>query len=190
MVKSLNKAIKYLMKEYVFPLLTILFFFCAVSISVAQDYVVREGDVLKIAVYDNPDLSTVARISGNGTITFPLIGELNVGGMTVSQISQRIAEKLATGYIVNPQVSIFLEDYKSRKIYVTGEVKKPDAYKYEEGSTVIKAITMAGGFTDKAAPGKVKIMRKTDNKAEVLERVKMDQPVQPDDVIVVPESFF
>ncbi|MGC2064333.1 MAG: polysaccharide biosynthesis/export family protein [Thermodesulfovibrionales bacterium] len=178
------------MKKYVLQLLTILFFFCVVAISVAQDYVVREGDVLKISVYDNPDLTTVARISGNGTITFPLIGELNVSGKTVSQISQSIAEKLATGYIINPQVSIFLEDYKARKIYVTGEVKKPDAYKYEEGSTVIKLITMAGGFTDKAAPGRIKIMRKINNKAEVLEKVTMDQPVQPDDVVVVPESFF
>jgi polysaccharide export outer membrane protein len=74
--------------------------------------------------------------------------------------------------------------------YVTGEVKKPDAYKYEDGTTVIKAITMGGGFTDKASKGKVKIIRKVDGKETVLERVGMDEPVLPDDVVVVPESFF
>ncbi|MBA4372839.1 MAG: hypothetical protein C0402_08230 [Thermodesulfovibrio sp.] len=178
------------MKKYVLPVLMLLFFLHAVTASGAEDYVVREGDVLKITVYDHPDLTTIARISGNGMITFPLIGELTVGGMTVSQVSQKIAGHLAAGYIINPQVSIFLEDYKARKIYVTGEVKKPDAYKYEEGSTVIIVITMAGGFTDKAAPGKVKIMRKINNKVAVFEKVAMDQPIQPDDVVVVPESLF
>ena len=71
-----------------------------------------------------------------------------------------------------------------------GEIKKPDAYKYSEGTTVVKAITMAGGFTDKASKGKVKIIRKIGGKEEVLEKVKMDETVLPDDVIVVPESFF
>jgi polysaccharide export outer membrane protein len=79
---------------------------------------------------------------------------------------------------------------KAGVFYVTGEVKKPDAYKHEEGTTVIKAITMGGGFTDKASKGRVKIIRKVNRKEEVLERAKMDEPVLPDDVIVVPESFF
>jgi polysaccharide export outer membrane protein len=79
---------------------------------------------------------------------------------------------------------------KSGVFYVTGEIRKPDSYKYEEGLTIVKAITMAGGFTDKAATGKVKVIRKLNGKEEVLERVKMDEPVLPDDVIVIPESFF
>jgi polysaccharide export outer membrane protein len=79
---------------------------------------------------------------------------------------------------------------KAGVFYVTGEVKKPDAYKYEEGTTVIKAVTMGGGFTDRASKGRVKIIRKVRGKEEILERVKMDEPVMPDDVIVVPESFF
>jgi polysaccharide export outer membrane protein len=79
---------------------------------------------------------------------------------------------------------------KAGVFYVTGEVKKPDAYKYEEGTTAIKAITMAGGFTDKASKGRIKIIRKVDGKEDVIEKVKMDEPVLPDDVIIVPESFF
>jgi polysaccharide biosynthesis/export protein len=243
----------------------------------AQDYIVGEGDVLRITVYDHDDLTTVARVSGDGVITFPLIGQIDVKGQTLAQISQKIASLLSDGYIINPQVNIFIQEFRSKKafimgevtkpglyvlpgqttflsvlseaggltkeagykaiikrkvnpsdrneeiitidlkrliekgdtsldvsimdgdsiyitkagvFYVTGEVKKPDAYKFEEGTTVIKAITMGGGFSDKASKGRVKIIRKKGGKEEVLEKVSMDEPVLPDDVIVVPESFF
>jgi polysaccharide export outer membrane protein len=245
--------------------------------SLAQDYIVGEGDVLKIAVFNNDDLTTVARVSGEGVIKLPLIGQIEVGGLTVSQISDKISTLLADGYVVNPQVSIFVQEFRSKKafimgevhkpgyhvlsgnttllellsvaggvtkdaadkatikrksgstnkeetiitidlksllekgdtsldvpimdgdsiyipktgvFYVTGEVVKPGAYKYEEGLTVIKAITVAGGFTGIASKGRVKIMRKINGQEEVIEKVKMDEPVLSDDVIVVPESFF
>ncbi len=74
--------------------------------------------------------------------------------------------------------------------YVTGEVKKPAAYKYDKGTTVIKAITMAGGFTGKAARKGGKIIRTIDGKEVVMTDIKMDVPVLPEDVIVIPESFF
>lgn len=245
--------------------------------SIAQDYIVGEGDVLKITVFNNDDLTTVARVSGDGTIKFPLIGQIEVGGLTISQISDKISTLLADGFVVNPQVNIFVQEFRSKKafimgevskpgyhvlsgnttflellsiaggvtkdaadkatikrkagssakeetiitvdlktllgkgdtsqdipimdgdsiyipktgvFYVTGEVVKPGAYKYEEGLTVIKAITVAGGFTGIASKGRVKIMRKVGGKEEVVEKVKMDEPVFADDVIVIPESFF
>jgi len=156
----------------------------------ADDYVLGEGDVLKITVYDNPDLTTVERISGVGTMHFPLIGEVKLAGLTITQATKKIAQRLADGYINSPQVNIFVQDYRVSKIFVTGEVKKPDGYKFEPGTTVLRAVTLAGGFSDKASTSRVKIIRKTNKKQEVLERVKMDEPVQPGDVIVVPESFF
>jgi len=260
-----------------FLLLICTFILFISTLVFAQDYIVGEGDVLKITVYDHDDLTTVARVSGDGVIAFPLIGQIDVKGQTLAQISQKIAALLSDGYIVNPQVNIFIQEFRSKKafimgevtkpglyvlpgrttflsvlseaggltkeagykaiikrkvnlsdsneeiitidlkrlietgdtsldvpimngdsiyitkagvFYVTGEVKKPDAYKFEEGTTVIKAITMGGGFSDKASKGRVKIIRKKAGKEEVLERVSMDEPVLPDDVIVVPESFF
>lgn len=239
-----------------------------------QDYIVGERDVVRITVYDNPDLTTVARVSGEGTILFPLIGEVKVSGLTIPQIAKKIADLLSDGYIVNPQVIVFIEEFRSKKVtiigevskpglyelpgqttllellskaggltkdsgdkaivkrksiqgeqtlsvnlrqliergdtsidvtlqdgdsiyipkagffYVTGEVKKPDAYKFEEGTTVIKAVTMAGGFTDKAATKRIRIKRKEDGKEVLLERVGFDDLIKPDDVIIVPESFF
>jgi polysaccharide export outer membrane protein len=255
----------------------IFFLFFSFDFLSAQDYIVGEGDILKITVYDHDDLTTVVRVSGDGYITFPLIGQVEVKGLTLSQISQKISSLLADGYIINPQVNIFIQEFRSKKafimgeinkpglyvlpghtsflalvseaggltkdagdkaiikrksntkenneniividlkrlikegdtsldipimdgdsiyiakagvFYVTGEVKKPDAYKYEEGTTVIKAITMGGGFTDKASRGRVKIIRKVNGKEEVLDKVKMDESILPDDVIIVPESFF
>ncbi len=243
------------------------------GISLSQDYIVGEGDLLEVSVYDHPDLTVTVRVGGEGTIQFPLIGQVKVGGLTVNQVAQEIARLLADGYIVDPQVSVFIKEFRSKKVtimgevnnpglyelrgtttflellskaggltddagdiatlkrkangdkviridlkrliregemsqnilimdgdsiyvtkaglfYVTGEVKKPDAYRYEEGTTVLKAITMAGGFTDKASTTRVKIIRKSGGREEVIEKVGMDEPVYPDDIIVVPESFF
>jgi polysaccharide export outer membrane protein len=250
--------------------------FTAAAPAAAQDYIVGEGDVLQISVYEHDDMTTTARVSGDGRIIVPLIGEVKVDGLSIAQVSDKIALLLADGYIVDPQVTVFIEEFRSRKatilgqvdkpglyelrehttlleliskaggltadaggrasiqrrdpasgrnttipidlkrlvergdtslnmavmdgdcifisrkkaFFVTGEVKKPDSYNMEEGTTVIKAITMAGGFNDKAAPTRVKIIRKVDGEEQIFEKVKMDMPVQADDVIVVPESYF
>jgi protein involved in polysaccharide export with SLBB domain len=163
--------------------------FCLISLAYSEEYVLAEADVVKITVYDNPDLTTVERISG-GVINFPLVGEVQLVGLTMSQASKKIADRLADGFINSPQVNIFVQEYRVSKIFVTGEVKKPDGYKFEPGTTVLRAITMAGGFSDKASTGRVKLIRKVNNKEEVMEKVKMDEQVLPGDVIVVPESFF
>jgi polysaccharide export outer membrane protein len=240
----------------------------------SQDYVVGEKDVLRVTVYDHPDLTTVGRVSGEGTFFFPFLGEVKVKGLTVAQIGAKISAQLADGYIVNPQVSVFIEEYRSRKVlligevmrpgpyeltgpttllellsragplannagdeaiikrkqsvgdqalkidlaaliekgdtsvdlvlqdgdtiyipkagvfYVHGEVKSPNVYKFKEGLTVIKAITMAGGFTDIASPKRIRIKRKESGKEIMLEKVGFDELVKADDVIFVPESLF
>jgi len=84
--------------------------------------------------------------------------------------------------------SVFIA--KAGMFYVTGEVAKPDAYKYEEGSTVLKAISMAGGFTNIASKGKIRIVRIVDGKEQLMEKVLLQEEVRPGDVIVVPESYF
>ena len=248
---------------------------CFASLSFAQEYRVGPEDLLKFTVYDHPELTTTARVGGDGLINFPLIGEVKVADLTTSEISQKIEKLLADGYVVGPHVSVFIEEVRSRKavimgevikpgvyvlagsttllellsqaggltkdagdkvvikrtngedaheqlltinlkkliegdttqniaiksgdsvyvvkagvFYVSGEVRKPAAYKYEEGTTVIKAVVTAGGFTDTASTGGVKIRRKVDGKDTVLKDVGMDTPVLPEDVIIVPESFF
>lgn len=246
------------------------------SSAASQDYVVGAGDVLEISIYENDDLNTTARVTGDGHINLPLVGDVEVMGISVSKIARKINLMYADGYLIDPQVSVFVRDFRSQKatilgqvtrpdlydlsgqttlleliskagglkaeagnqaiikrrssdkqekvividlkaliekgqsslnvsildgdsiyinkiglFYVTGEVKKADAYHHEEGTTVIQAITMAGGFSSKASPTRVKIIRKnSDGKEEVLTKVKMDTLVMPNDVIVIPESYF
>ena len=95
---------------------------CFAAASLAQDYVVGEGDILKISVYDHDDLTTVARVSGEGVIVLPLIGQVEVQGLTISQITQKISALLADGYLVDPQVSIFIQEFRSKKAFIMGEV--------------------------------------------------------------------
>jgi polysaccharide export outer membrane protein len=241
-------------------------------------YLLGDGDVVKITVYDHVDLETTVRINSNGTFLFPLIGEVDVDGKTVSQVSEKLAAMLADGYIINPQVTVFIEEFRSKKaiimgqiekpglyelrgsttlleliskagglkkeagtkvmikrniagakgakgavvtvdltklieegdtsldvpiwdkdnvfvsksgtFFVTGEVEKPDVYNFEPGTTVIKAITLAGGFTPIASQGKVRLIRVIDGVESLLEKAPMHTLIMPDDVIVVPESFF
>jgi polysaccharide biosynthesis/export protein len=90
--------------------------------------------------------------------------------------------------IIQDNDSIYISEAKT--YYVSGEVKKPDSYKYEQELTVIKAITMAGGFSNIAAKNKVQIIRIVNGEKRIFQNVNMDEPVLPEDVIVVPESFF
>ncbi len=152
-----------------------------------QEYVIGEGDLLRITVYDNPDLTSECRVN-DGRITFPLIGEVGVNDMTVTDVEKKITELLADGYLVKPHVSVFVLEFK-KTVYVNGEVRNPGAYKLTRGLTVLKAITIAGGFTNKASEGRTKVIRKT-AKGEVVINAKMDDLLQPDDIVTVPESFF
>ena len=152
-----------------------------------QDYAIGEDDLLKVTVYDNPDLATEARVN-DGRITFPLIGEIFVNDLTVSDVEKKITALLTDGYLKKPHVSVTILEY-GKKVYVNGEVRSPGAYKITKGLTVLKAITIAGGFTMKASEGRTRIIRKTEN-GEISIKAKMDDLVMPDDIIMVPESYF
>ncbi len=114
------------------------------------DYLVGEGDLLKIAVYEHPDLTVEARISGDGKINLPLIGEVGVGGLTVSGAEKAIRQRYADGFIISPQVSVFIVEYKSKKVTVLGEFIKPGLVELTKNSTLLEVISSAGGITDKA----------------------------------------
>lgn len=120
------------------------------SVALAQDYVLGEGDLLTISVFDNPDLTTQARVSGANKVNFPLVGEVEVGGFSVSEAEQRIAQLLSDGYILNPQVSIFILEYHSKRVTILGEVNKPGLYELSGNVTILELISKAGGLTQNA----------------------------------------
>ena len=243
-----------------------------------QEYPVQPGDLLRIAVFDNPDLTTETKISASGRIAFPLIGEIEVLGLTPSETQTKIATMLRGRFIKNPLVSVsvvrklmtvnllgefvksglievpdgstlldvistagglkpsagdalvfkrkvpapggeglvesqtevqlseLLEGRNSGRnftiangdslyiprasfVFVSGAVKVPGFYKITSGLTVFRSITLAGGFTARAAKGRVKIIRKSDA-GDVEVKANSDDLVLPDDVVVVPEGFF
>ena len=151
-------------------------------------YRLGANDLIKVQVFGEESLNTETRVSGDGKISIPLLGILEIKGLTVKETEELIAKRLADGYLKNPRVIIYITKY--RNFFVSGEVKTPGGYPYEDGLTVLKAVTLAGGFTNKASPSRVKIKRLKDNQEEETISAKLHDPVFPDDVIVVPESFF
>ena len=153
----------------------------------AQSYRLGPNDSLQIEVFDEPDLLTETTVSGHGTIKFPLLGELRVAGMTVKEVEEELARRLAEGYLKNPKLTVSIKQY--RNFYVSGEARRPGAFPYREGITILKAITLAGGWTDRAVKDEAKVLRMVNGHQQML-IVGMEDSVQPDDIIIVPESFF
>ncbi|MGQ9570941.1 MAG: SLBB domain-containing protein [Thermodesulfovibrionales bacterium] len=121
-----------------------------ISMPAVSDYLVGSQDVLKISVYEHPDLTTTVRVSEDGKITFPLVGELEVKNLTVQQIEKKIAKRLSDGIIPNPQVTVFVEQFRGARVTVIGEVAKPGQYEITGPTSVIEAISMAFGMTENA----------------------------------------
>ncbi len=166
------------------------------------DYLLQPEDVLYITVYEQPDLDTTVRISSAGQITFPLLGKITAAGFTVSQLKDKIEHLLASDYLVDPQVQVFIQKYHVRQVSVLGAVQKPGKYDMynEKGTTVLEAIAMAGGFNDVASVNGTRIIRKKDGKEETIPvrttditkkgQKEKDILLQPGDIVFVPESFF
>jgi polysaccharide export outer membrane protein len=248
------------------------------------EYTIGAGDIIIISVWGHGDLTKEVVISEKGTFSYPLIGEVKAAGLTVNGLEAKLVELLSNGYVINPNVSVRIQGYQSKTVYVLGqvrspgsyslhketslieiisraggvtdnagwiievvrpsersldkpvipheakkediirvdvegllggrpednirieggdtifippaafyyifgEVKRPGSYKLMRDTTVLKAVILAGGFTEKASKRRIKIRRKEG--AETIKvRVKLDDPVLPQDTIIVPESFF
>ncbi len=161
--------------------------------ALAQDtglssYKLGTGDVIAVRVYGEDDLSRdKLRLTDAGTITYPVLGELKVAGMTVGELQKFITDNLKGRYLVNPRVSVTVEEY--RMFFVNGQVARPGGYPYQPGLTVRKAVLLAGGLTERASESKIYLIREGDNKQK-QNKVDMTIEVKPGDVVTVEESFF
>jgi len=116
-----------------------------------NDYIVGPQDVLTVTVYDQADLTGKYPVDGDGTLTFPLIGRVKVGGLSLRGVEAELKKQLANGYLKNPQVSVAVEQFKSQRIFVMGEVRAPGTYPLSGDMTVIEALARAGSTTNDAA---------------------------------------
>jgi polysaccharide biosynthesis/export protein len=130
------------------------------------NYVIGSQDVLSISVWDQPDLSGKFTVEADGSFTFPLIGRIMAGGLTLRDLESELRKRLADGYFKNPQVSVSIEQYRSQRIFVIGEVRSPGAYPLTGDMTLIEALARAGSTTMEAG-GEAVIVRPPAGKAAI-----------------------
>jgi len=111
-----------------------------------SDYRIGRQDLLDVRVFGLEELDQTVRVSDDGSITLPLLGRLDVAGLTKSELERNIAERLGERYVRDPQVTIFVRDFESKKVAVTGAVKNPGAYPMLGTKTLLEMISLAGGL--------------------------------------------
>jgi polysaccharide biosynthesis/export protein len=148
-----------------------------------SNYLLGAGDKLHVQVLGADDLTGDYIVGDNGTVSSPLIGDVKATGLTRAQLEREMEKKLAQGYLKNPKVSVTILTY--RPFYIYGEVTKPGEYPYASGMRVMSAVATAGGFTYRANENYVVVTR--DGQPH---KAGPDTPIQPDDVIRVPERYF
>ena len=150
-------------------------------------YTLGSGDRVGVTVFGEDELSGEFEVDGLGTISLPLIQEVQAGGLKLRQLEQAITEKLLDGYLKDPRVSIEVLNY--RPFYILGEVKQPGSYPYVSGMTFLNAVALAGGYSYRAKTQGLLLTRAN-------ESTLGDQPateetvVLPGDILKVPERFF
>ncbi len=166
------------------------------SSALNDPYTIGPEDVLKIDVWHEPEVSSLVAVRPDGKISLPLVGDVSVEGFTPNELQEVLATKLQA-FIANPEVAVTVQEVKSRKFNVLGEVQHPGSYSLAQPVRVLDAIGMAGGFRDFAKVTKIYVLRRSSsgdnarlpfNYKEVIKGDDAGQNVQlePGDTVVVP----
>jgi len=160
------------------------------------DYRIGRQDLLEIKVFDVEELNQTVRVSDDGSISMPLLGRLVVSGLTKTDLEQMLARLLGERYVRDPQVTVFVREYESKKIAVTGAVKKPGTFEMLGRKTLLEMISMAGGL-DTDLGKEIIVFRQSDERP--TERIALDLEqlvyradpalnlvLQPNDIVYVP----
>ena len=153
-----------------------------------SSYRLSAGDVISIRVFGEDDFNREKlRLNDAGTVSLPILGEIPILGRTVGEIEQLVTDRLKGRYLVNPRVSVWIDEYRS--FFVNGMVEKPGAYPFQPGLNVRKAVSIAGGFKERASVNKIFVVRERDAAHQPV-KVDLNADVGPGDMITVEESFF
>jgi polysaccharide export outer membrane protein len=133
---------------------------------VASEYILGVGDSLDITVWRNDDLKTSTKINPTGTIMFPLIGEVQAAGRSISALRDDLKARFSK-YLVNPQITISVSSIQSQKVLVLGEVKSPGVFSLDTELTIMDAVTKAGGWSNDANMSKVILLRNVSGQVEI-----------------------
>jgi polysaccharide biosynthesis/export protein len=184
----------------IFVFITLLFTILPLDkISAAEkdspDYQIGPDDILNIFVWREADLTRDVTVMSDGRISFPLIGNIMAQGKTVAELKEIITTQLKN-FIDAPEVTIIVNEARSRRIYTIGNVSNPGPYPLAPNMTVLQALSAAGGFAEWADPKNILIIRREGGKEvqlsfnykEVIAGKKIEQNItlKPNDTIVVP----
>jgi polysaccharide export outer membrane protein len=186
-----------LAKRVVMALLFILSPFLAVpQEKFTQEYRIGPKDLLEISVFGADELSRTVRVSEDGKVTLPLLGEVLVDGLTKSEVEQRLGQLLGEKYVQNPQVTVFIREYQSKRVSVLGAVEKPGPYQLLGRQTLMQIISEAGGLT-RDAGNEIVIIRQLPDGSSTSLRISIDDlflkgdaklnvPMEAGDIVNIP----
>lgn len=171
------------------------------GVSAPAGYVLSPNDQVAVEVFGEDDLRTNARLNGEGNLSLPLLGSVHLAGLTLTQAAARLTEMYGKDYLVSPRLNVILVAYAARRFTVLGQVNHPGSFEMPDGSPggidLLEAVALAGGYTRIAAPERISIRRKANNREEVIrvnaKRVAKGDGgfrVLPGDTITVGESIF
>jgi polysaccharide export outer membrane protein len=156
------------------------------------------GDVFEVRVFQEPELSGVYQVGPQGDVIYPLCQRVVVAGLTANGAAEKLRDCLSKGFMRDPQVSVLVKEYNSKKVFVFGEVQKPGTFSYEDGMSIVQAVTIAGGFTKSAAQNSTSVTRRV-NGTEAKIKVNVQDialgkapnfTLEPGDIVYIPESLF
>jgi polysaccharide export outer membrane protein len=165
------------------------------------EYRINPKDTLEVKVYPDEELSREVTVSKVGTINFPLMGEIQVAGLTITDLEKKMSALLERDYLVYHQVHVRVQRFHSLRVSILGEVRSPGTYELDldEGeTTLLEGIAKAGGFSDIANIKNIKIVRIHEgqkrtfqvNAEDIIKGRKKDVLLKPNDIIIVGQSLF
>jgi len=162
------------------------------QVPVSSEYRIGPRDMIEIKVFGDDKLTTTARVSADGKITFPMIGELEVNGLTAAELEKKIVQLLSKWY-QNPEVSVLIKEHQSRQVSVLGAVAKTTFVELVGRQTLLEAITAAGGITKDAAREIVITRTHADGSTtpiripieDLMSDPKQNIPLEPGDIVYV-----
>jgi polysaccharide biosynthesis/export protein len=167
--------------------------------------VLVSGDLIRISVFQQPDLDLETRIPDGGAINYPLIGPVQASGKSTTALEQTIRQKLAADYLQSPSVTVTVKEFVRRRVFIVGGVTKPDGYEmsHDARMTVLQLVAAAGGFTERASKDIVQVLRRHPGGERTVLRFSLTEVEQalaqgkteadldlwPDDLVVVPAAI-
>jgi polysaccharide export outer membrane protein len=167
-----------------------------------EDYRINPKDDILIEVFGEPEISRIYHVSSDGSINHPLLKKVELVGLTSVEAEEKLRKMLAQDYLVDPRVNLRIKSSLARRVIIFGEVENPGSYEvdHDQPMTLLRIISMAGGFTDLAAVSRVRVLRDIDGedktmKIDVADLLKgrldeTDIDLKPGDIITVPETIF